>query len=101
MAIAERLIEVTVLYACEEQQVLVPMTMPDGITAGEAVQMSGLIGRFPEIGMRPRLARFGKPVAWTALIENYDRLDILRPLLADPKEFRRQRARVQRNSRRR
>ena len=100
MAIAERLIEVIVLYARQEQQVLVPLTLPDGITAGEAVQMSALNSRFPEIGRRPKLARFGRPVAWTTLLENHDRLDILRPLLADPKEFRRQRAAVQRNGRR-
>jgi len=97
MAIAERMIEVTVLYAKEEHQVLVPLILPDSITAGEAVLMSAVISRFPEIGQCPRLARFGKPVAWTARLENHDRLDILRPLLADPKEFRRQRAKIQRN----
>lgn len=96
MAVAETQIEVTVLYALEAQQVLVSLILPNGATAGEAVQLSALTQRFPEIGKRPRLARFGKSVAWTALLEHQDRLDILRPLLADPKEFRRHRAAVQR-----
>lgn len=99
MAIAEGRFEVTVLYALEAQQVLVPLVLPGAVTAGEAVQMSALLERFPEIGKRPRLARFGRPIAWTALLEKHDRLDILRPLLADPKEFRLRRAETQRKKR--
>ena len=96
MAIAEEMIEVAVLYALATQQVLVQLALPAGTTAGEAVRRSALLTRFPEIGGWPRLARFGRPVAWTDVLNNHDRLDILRPLQADPKEARKLRAKVQR-----
>lgn len=96
MAIAEEVIEVAVLYALATQQVLVQLVLPAGATAGEAVIRSALVTRFPEIGVRPRLARFGRPIAWTEVLNNHDRLDILRRLQVDPKETRKLRAKVQR-----
>lgn len=95
MASDKDLIEVSVLYAMEARQVLVPLLLPRGVTAGEAVERSSLCIRFPEIAKRPRLARYGRFVDWNELLEDHDRLDILRPLLADPKDFRRHRAELQ------
>ena len=89
-------IRVVVLYALPARQVMVPLHLPAGSTTGDAVLLSGLIEQFPDVGQRPELARFGKPIEWHVLLKDHDRIDILRPLLADPKEFRRRRAELQR-----
>ena len=51
MVNAEHLIEVEVAYAKPEVQVLLPLTVPEGTTAAEAIDSSGVLVRFPEIDL--------------------------------------------------
>ena len=83
-------IRVEVCYAKPEVQAMVALSLPAGSTAREAVERSGLLARFPEIDLdRDGLGLAGKGVAGDYRLQDGDRLEILRPLTADPKETRR------------
>jgi putative ubiquitin-RnfH superfamily antitoxin RatB of RatAB toxin-antitoxin module len=87
---AEASIRVEVCYAKPEVQAMVALTVPAGTTALQAAQRSGLTGRYPEIDLAKQpLGIRGKRVEQGRVLEEGDRLEILRPLTADPKETRR------------
>ena len=93
MAAAES-IRVEVVYALPDVQVLVALELRAGSTAATAVAASGLPARFPELaGALPPLAVFGRPAGPATVLVEGDRVELLRPLMADPKD--RRRARVQ------
>lgn len=86
-------IHVEVVYALPERQSIVKLIVAVGTTAEIAVEMSGLKRRHPEITSRPlHCAVFGRPVEGSQVLVEGDRVEILRPLLIDPKENRRQTA---------
>ena len=89
---AETLLDIEVVYALPDEQALVALSVPRGTTAGEAVERSGLAARFPEIAVGAKLGVFGKVVAPDTPLASGDRVEIYRPLLADPKQARRGRA---------
>lgn len=94
-------IHVRVVYALAEHQSVIDLTVPAQTTVAQAVEQSGLIRRFPEIGSQPlRCAIFGRVVSVSDSLLDGDRVEILRPLLADPKENRRQAAARSGNPRR-
>ncbi len=88
------LLQVEVAYARPGDQVVLKVDLPKGATVRDAVIQSGILGRFTEIdldgdnkvGIHARLVRLDDTVA------SGDRVEIYRPLIADPKEVRRQRA---------
>ncbi len=86
-------IMVEIAYALPEQQVIIPIRMAEGATAEEAIKASGIINKFPEIDLGiNRIGVFGKLAKLDAALRDLDRVEIYRPLIADPKEVRRQRA---------
>ena len=86
-------IAVEVVYALKNRQDLVTLKLPAGATAREAVERSGLLLRFPEIDLaKNKLGVFAKPVKPDAVLRDRDRVEIYRPLIADPREVRKQRA---------
>jgi uncharacterized protein len=89
-----RKLRVEVAYAVPERQVLVELEVEEGATARQAIERSGILRQFPEIDLaRSGVGIFGKAVRLDALLTNGDRIEIYRPLVADPKEMRRQRVR--------
>ena len=69
---------------------MVALTLPSGTTALQALERSGLPQRFPEINLTQAVLGIrGKKVPHAHVLEEGDRLEILRPLTADPKETRR------------
>lgn len=87
---------IEVVYALPARQVVRVLALGAGATAHAAVLGSRLQDEFPEIAVgHSPLACFGRLIEWTTVLEDGDRVEILRPLLADPKEARRRRARVQ------
>jgi putative ubiquitin-RnfH superfamily antitoxin RatB of RatAB toxin-antitoxin module len=87
------LIEVEVAYAKPEQQVIITLIVAQGTTAEQAVKLSGLLARFPEINdSELKLGIFGAVCKPEQLVKKGDRVEIYRPLIHDPKEARRQRA---------
>lgn len=86
-------VAVEVCYARADVQAVVALNVPAGTTALDAVRRSGLARRFPELdGARNPLGVFGKRVAEDHVLQDGDRVEILRPLVADPKDARRKRA---------
>ena len=86
-------INVEVAYALPEQQTLLALAVPAGTTAAEAVRRSGILEKHPELDLAgARLGVFGKHVKADTPLRDRDRVEIYRPLVADPKEVRRQRA---------
>src|SRR5688572_24750022 len=86
-------IMVEIAYALPEQQVIIPIRMAQGTTAEEAIKASGIINKFPEIDLNiNKIGVFGKLSKLDAVLRDLDRVEIYRPLIADPKEVRRQRA---------
>ncbi|EUB84127.1 RnfH family protein [Pseudomonas sp. GM30] len=91
----EPVIEIEVVYAAVDRQVLRTLRVPQGTTVREALLKSGISDEFPELDLSDcPLGIFGKVVAdpQVRLIQAGDRIEIYRPLLADPKEVRRLRA---------
>jgi len=83
-------IRVEVCYALREVQAMVALTLPAGSTAQEAFLQSGLTSRYKEIdAAQVRLGIRGKRVEPSQVLAEGDRVEILRPLTADPKETRR------------
>jgi putative ubiquitin-RnfH superfamily antitoxin RatB of RatAB toxin-antitoxin module len=87
----EILIEVA--YALPQKQLIIPIKVKQGITAAEAIQLSGITKKFPEINLEVnQIGIFGKLTQLDHVMRERDRIEIYRPLIADPKEIRRQRA---------
>jgi putative ubiquitin-RnfH superfamily antitoxin RatB of RatAB toxin-antitoxin module len=86
-------ISVEVVYGLPEKQALLKVEVPKGCTAGQAIERSGIREVFPDMEVNPdSIGVFGKKVPPEQPLLNGDRVEIYRPLIADPKESRRQRA---------
>lgn len=85
-------LRVTVVHARPERQELVEITLPPGSTVADAIAASGLLGRTPEPGAGPKVGIFGRVRPRDTPLADGDRVEIFRPLLADPKSVRRKRA---------
>lgn len=91
-----RILRVEVVYARRDLQCLVKLELAAGTTAWDAVQLSGLPQKLPEIAAAGcQLGIFGRPVAAQQLLQDGDRVEVYRPLQIDPKQARRRRARRQ------
>jgi len=86
-------INVEVVYALPNEQILLKRTVPVGTTVADAIQASGVLDKRPEIDLaKNKLGIFGKLTKADAVVRDKDRIEIYRPLIADPKEVRRKRA---------
>lgn len=87
------MIGVEVAYATPDRQRVVALTVPLGCTVLEAVERSGLRDEFPSMEVdSDALGIFGRKVPAGQELRQGDRVEIYRPLIADPKEARRRRA---------
>lgn len=88
------LMRIEVAYATPEQQVIIALDLPEGTNVATAVQVSGLLARFPDIDLSTTaVGIFDKQCELNQLLKSGDRVCCYRPLHNDPKEARRQRAR--------
>jgi putative ubiquitin-RnfH superfamily antitoxin RatB of RatAB toxin-antitoxin module len=86
-------IGVQVCFAGPEAQVLRDLEVPAGASVEDAIRKSGLLRDIPEIDLRNcKVGVYGKLKTLDAPVREHDRIEIYRPLLADPKETRRKRA---------
>ena len=86
-------IAVQVVCALASRQGMRALKLPEGSTVLDAVVASALLAEFPEISPdRNRMGIFGKLVRPDAPLHEGDRVEIYRPLTADPKEIRHRRA---------
>lgn len=84
---------VEVAYAKPEVQVLIPLIVKTGTTVEEAIVQSGLLDDFPEIDLeKNKVGIFSKISKKDEVLREKDRVEIYRPLIADPKAVRKKRA---------
>jgi putative ubiquitin-RnfH superfamily antitoxin RatB of RatAB toxin-antitoxin module len=84
---------VEVAYAEPDQQVILKVNVPDDATAQTAIDASGILERFPDIDLeKQKIGIFSRLVTLNQRLQPRDRIEIYRPLLADPKAARRERA---------
>ena len=85
--------KVEVAYARPDVQVILEVDVAEGATVEEAIRRSGILERFPEIDLSTqKVGVFAKVVPLSQTLREWDRVEIYRPLIADPKAARRQRA---------
>lgn len=90
---ADARIQVEVAYAKEDEQVLLALEADAGLTVQGAIERSGILRRFPEIDLKVnKIGIFGKLAKLEQPLSSGDRVEIYRPLIADPKEARKKRA---------
>lgn len=90
---SERHIHVEVAYAKAAEQALLAVEGDKGLTVKDAIDRSGILKRFPEIDLGAnKVGVYGKLAKLDQPLESGDRVEIYRPLIADPKEQRKKRA---------
>jgi len=94
------MIKIELAYAPAQDVQLIALSVNEGTTVREAIDLSGLCHRYPDID--PDTAKtgiFGKLCTGDMVLNDGDRIEVYRPLLADPKEARRTRALRQKHTR--
>lgn len=110
---ANATIDVVVSYATARQQLLCELTLAEGATIGAAIVASGILAQMADLAQAGQLGEvadardpgaapfdasvhqvgiFGKKKSVDTILRDGDRVELYRPLLADPKESRRRRA---------
>ena len=91
----QALIEIEVAYALPQTQTVVTLKVAAGTTVSEALAQSGMFSQ-TAAGDRDMVAVgvSGKRVPLATVLHEHDRIEIYRPLIADPKQVRRRRARL-------
>lgn len=86
-------IHVEVVYARPERQEVASISLPAGSTVAQAIEASGLLGKHPDIDLAGnKLGIYAKLAKPDTVLRDRDRVEIYRPLIADSKEMRKQRA---------
>lgn len=84
---------VAVCYALPQRQDIVELKLPVGASVSQAIAASGLQQKHPDIDLEKfKVGVFGKLVKLDTVLQDRDRVEIYRPLIADPKEVRRKRS---------
>ncbi len=87
-------VRVQVCHALPSDAFLETLLLPAGATLAQAIAASGLAARFPALDLaQAKVGIFGKLKTPDTVLRDGDRIEVYRPLLADPKESRRRRAR--------
>jgi putative ubiquitin-RnfH superfamily antitoxin RatB of RatAB toxin-antitoxin module len=88
-----RMLKIQVCYALPEDSFIAELSLPEGATLAQAVRESGVLQRYPSIDLdTQKLGIFGKIKPPDTLLREGDRVEMYRPLQADPMETRRRRA---------
>jgi putative ubiquitin-RnfH superfamily antitoxin RatB of RatAB toxin-antitoxin module len=91
--IMAEMINIDVCYALPEKQLLIKVKLPEGSTLQQALEASGVLVKHPEIDLKKnKFGVFAKLSKVDTVLRDRDRVEIYRPLIADPKEVRKQRA---------
>jgi putative ubiquitin-RnfH superfamily antitoxin RatB of RatAB toxin-antitoxin module len=86
-------IRIEVVYATPQKQVLLSLSVPQGSTVAEGIDQSAIQEEFPGMDIKSdSVGIFSRKVPLEHVLREGDRIEIYRPLVVDPKEARRQRA---------
>lgn len=84
---------VEVAYALPDKQTILALEVEEGTTLKQAIERSGILTQYPQINLKKdRTGIFGKIAKLDTKLREKDRVEIYRPLIADPKQVRKQRA---------
>ncbi|EIU7558860.1 MULTISPECIES: RnfH family protein [Providencia] len=86
-------LSIEVTYALPEKQFLLSVKVADGTTIEDAIIASGILALRDDIDLKKnKVGIYSRPAKLTDKVQDGDRIEIYRPLIADPKELRRKRA---------
>ncbi len=86
-------ISIEVVYGTPERQKILNISVPPETTVERAIELSGMQRYFPDMNVeKNRVGIWNRSCKLTDIVKNHDRIEIYRPLIADPKENRRRRA---------
>ncbi|MGF1681031.1 RnfH family protein [Photobacterium minamisatsumaniensis] len=89
----ETLIHVEVVYALPNAQRVIKLGITSDTQVKQIIEQSGVLELYPEIDLKKnKVGVYSRNVKLDATVHDGDRIEIYRPLLADPKEIRRKRA---------
>jgi len=84
---------VEVVYARDDRQSLISLEVKEGTSVKEAIELSGILETHKQIDLsKDRLGIFSKFATLDTVLREKDRVEIYRPLIADPKKVRKERA---------
>ena len=84
---------VEVAYALPDKQSLISLEVEEGATIKEAIEASGVLETYEQIDLtRNKVGIFSKFATLDTVLREKDRVEIYRPLIADPKKVRKERA---------
>ena len=87
------MINIEVCYAMADKQELVKVKLAEGANLQQSLEASGLLAKYPEIDLKKnKFGIWNKLSKLDSTLRDRDRVEIYRPLIADPKEVRKQRA---------
>lgn len=90
-----QLITVEVVYALPERQTIRQLKVVEGTTLIQAVEQSGILAQFPEIDPEvSKMGIYGKAAKPDSVLRDLDRVEIYRPLIANPKEVQKKSSEV-------
>ncbi len=96
MSIESDMIHVDVVYALPHEQRVMTLVVNKNMTVEEIIQTSGILSLYPEIDLKVnKVGVFSRNVKLDSTVKDKDRIELYRPLLADPKEIRRKRVEQQ------
>lgn len=87
-------VNIEVCYALPQRQEVLKLKLPLGATVAQAIEASGVLQKHPDVVVDQvnKVGVFGKLTKLDTVLRDFDRVEIYRPLIADPKEVRRKRA---------
>ena len=92
-SLSQNKIKVEVAYGYAKKQALLSVDVPEGSEVKEVILASNILELFPEIDLdKVKVGLFGKLTKMNQAVRERDRIEIYRPLIADPKEVRKRRA---------
>ncbi len=84
---------IEVVYPLPDEQRIFKLMVKSDMQVGDIIRQSGILEAYPEIDLaKNKVGIFSKMVKLDACVDEGDRIEIYRPLTADPKEIRRRRA---------
>lgn len=92
----DQIITIEVAYALPEKQYLLVEQVTQGTTVGEALKTSKLLKEFPNLSL-DKVGIFAQLVTMDTVLKDGDRIEVYRPLKADPRDRRRQKVQKERS----
>lgn len=85
--------KIEVAYALQNKQTLLAFEVEQGTTLKQAIELSGIMDTYQQIDLsKNKTGIFGKITKLDVVLREKDRVEIYRPLIADPKQLRKKRA---------